>query len=462
MFCDIKNYHNSNQLYIRDLHNNLIEWKKKNNRKPLIIRGARQVGKTTLVHSFSTTYKYRILLNLEKKADVNFFDDFDDVKRLTEALCLQHNISITSLSDALLFIDEIQESPKAIQMLRYFYEELPELHLIAAGSLLEFALADVKNFPVGRIEFLYLHPLNFLEYLEMSGLMLSVNYLKDAPVENVAHKALISQFHEYAIIGGMPEVVDNYLKNKTLTELPMVYESIWGTYKNDIKKYGSNDTMRRVIEIVINSAHLYIDQRIKFQNFAQSNYRSREVSEAMRLLHAANVIRLVYPTTDCQIPLKTNLKKSPKIQLLDTGLVNYNLNIQAQMLALEDLSHAFKGAIIPHLITQEVISMNTINNPTPNFWVREKSQSSAEVDLLIPYNNLAIPLEIKSGPVGKLRSLHQFMNICDHHYSIRMSANTFSIDDVKTNEGKKFKLMNLPYYLGTQLFKYIDYFTSNY
>lgn len=327
---------------------------------------------------------------------------------------------------------------------------------------MEFAIKDVESFPVGRIEFLYLYPLNFCEYLEAIQHTTALEQLNTIPVKPVAHKVLLDLFHRYAIIGGMPEVVKTDIENNNLAELPRVYESIWSTYKNDVEKYASGVSERRVIKHIMNTAHLYIDQRIKFQNFGNSNYRSREVGEAMRNLDAAKVIQLIYPTTGVEPPIKPDIKKAPRLQFLDTGLINYTLEIQARMLGMEDLSNAFKSAIIPHLITQEVISLNTITNTKPNFWVREKSQSSSEVDLVYPYADKIIPIEIKSGATGTLKSLHQFMDRTNHPYAIRIYAGEFKIEESITVKGTPFLLMNLPYYLGTQLPKYIEYFLKNY
>jgi predicted AAA+ superfamily ATPase len=438
-------------------------WKASNNRKPLVLRGARQVGKTTLVKEFSKSYKYKIFLNLEKSKDVQYFEDFDNVATLKEALFFDNDIPSHGLEGTLLFIDEIQESPKAIQLLRYFYEELPELHIIAAGSLLEFAMKNVKSFPVGRIEYLYLNPLNFSEFLLALGKQQVLEQFHQIPIKDFAHQTLLEYFNIYAIIGGMPEIVQTYLSSKGISDLPKVYESIWATYKNDIEKYTSNETERKVIKHIVNVAPLYIDQRIKFQNFGNSNYRSREVSEAFRNLDAAKIIQLIYPTTDVEIPAKPDIKKSPRLQFLDTGLVNYELKIQADLLSLKDLSNAFKGTIIPHLITQELLSLNTINYPKPNFWVRDKAQASSEVDLVFPYQNKLIPIEIKSGATGSLKSLHEFIERSNHHYAIRIYAGKFKIESHRTpKKNKLYHLMNLPYYLGTQLPKYIDYFLKNY
>ena len=431
-------------------------------RKPLILRGARQVGKTTLVRQFAKKYKHSIFLNLEKKADKRWFEEFDDVKVIMEALLIKYNISSKDIHKTLLFLDEIQESPKAIQLLRYFYEEIHELHIIAADSLLQFAMRKVKSYPVGRVEYLNLYPLNFSEYLGAINHQAAIDQLNKIPVNHVAHKTLLDLFNHYAIVGGMPEVIRTYLLTKSMSDLPRVYESIWGTYQNNVVKYTSNETERKIIKHIISTAHLYVDQRIKFQNFGNSNYRSREVGEGMRNLDNAKIIQLIYPTTSIQPPLKTDIKKSPKLQFLDTGILNYSLNIQADMLGISDLSSTFKGAIIPHIIYQELLSLNTIKQNNPPFWVREKKQSSAEVDIILTHKNMAIPVEIKSGSTGKLRSLHQFMDLCPHYYAIRIYGGDYKVQKIKTPSGKPFFLMNLPYYLGTKIPGYIDYFISNY
>lgn len=446
----------------RHISASLEEWKLAEQRKPLILRGARQVGKTTLVKQFAQTYKHQILLNLEKDSDKRLFEDINDVKTLVDRLLLSHNISSKELGDTLLFIDEIQESPKAIQQLRYLYEDIPNLHVIAAGSLLEFALHKVKSFPVGRVEYLYMFPLNFAEYLGAINHAGAAEQLETIPAEAYAHNILLDLFNRYAIIGGMPEVVQIYIQKQSIADLPKVFESIWGTYQNDVEKYTNSEAGRKVIRHIMSSAPLYVDQRIKFQNFGNSNYKSREVSEAMRHLDQAKIIQLIYPSTDVAPPIRADLKKSPRLQFLDTGIVNYTLDIQAQMLGVRDLSDAFKGAIIPHLITQELLSLNKIGSNKPHFWVREKTQSSAEVDLIVNFQGKVIPIEIKSGSTGSLKSLHQFIDVSPHPYAIRIYAGEFKVEKHTTPSGKPYLLMNLPYYLGTKIPEYLDYFVKNY
>ena len=442
----------------RHLQTSLEHWKESPNRKPLVLRGARQVGKSTLVQQFAKSYDHAITLNLEREEDLQYFTDYPNVSTLVNALFANHSIPWDKKSSTLLFIDEIQASPKAISLLRYFYEDIPELHVISAGSLLEHAMGKVKSFPVGRVQYLYLYPFNFLEYLEAKNHQGALEAIAQVPIPTYAHRTLKNLFHEYAIIGGMPEIVTSYLKSGAISDLAMVYENIWETYKNDVEKYAQNTTETRVINHIMATSHSYVDRRIKFQNFGNSNYKSREVSEAFRKLDDAKVIQLVYPSTSTSPPILPDFKKSPRLQFLDTGLVNYDLNIQADMLALDDLCTAYKGAIIPHIITQEIISLNTYKNKKTNFWVREKTQSQAEVDLIYTYKNLLIPVEIKSGKVGKLRSLHQFVDRAPHPYAVRMYAGEFCIEQHKTPSGTPYYLMNLPYYLGTYIEPYLEYF----
>ncbi len=439
----------------------LLTWKADKGRKPLIIRGARQVGKTTIVKEFAKSYKQSILLNLEKKVDRSYFENQENVKQIITSIFLNYGLQ-EDWNNTLLFIDEIQESPKAIQLLRYFYEELPELPVIAAGSLLEFAMGDVRSFPVGRVSYLYLYPINFDEYIAASGNDRLAGELQHIPVKGQAHDVLLRKFHEYAIIGGMPEIVQKYLTGKSMINLPGVYESIWATYKDDVGKYATNNVERKVIKHVLNTAPFYLDKRVKFQHFGNSNYRSREVGEALRNLDDARVIRLIYPTTVTEPPLQPNYKKSPRLQFLDTGLINHALGIQPQLLAMTDLSSAYKGVLIPHLITQELISLTSLTDTKPNFWVREKTQASSEVDLVFTIDTKIIPIEVKSGKSGSLKSLHQFIEQAPHPYAVRIYGGEFNITKQKTPKGTPYLLMNLPYYLGTQIPAYINYFVGNY
>jgi len=442
----------------RKSYRTLIKWKHSDDSVPLLIRGARQVGKTTLVREFSKEFSKYIELNLEREADKKLFE-IDEIEKLMNAAYLLKGI-VPNNKPTLLFIDEIQESPKAIQQLRYFQEDQPQLYVIAAGSLLEFALVKVPSFPVGRIEYLYLHPLNFQEYLGAVGNGQALTILDTVPIPDYAHAILLNLFHDYALIGGMPSIVANYVKNKNITGLSKSYSSLWQSYKDDVEKYARNETDKKVIRHIINTAPHEVD-RIKFEGFGKSNYRSREVGEALRALDLAKIVQLIYPTTSLQPPIIGNFKKRPRLQFLDTGMLNQVLLLQAEMILIEDLDQFYKGRIIQHLVCQELISIHEETAYKPHFWVREQKDSNAEVDLVYQFEKYIIPIEVKSGKQGTLKSLHQFVERTSHPYAIRLYAGEFKIEEHTTPGGVPYLLMNLPYYLGTKIPEYAAYFIKN-
>ncbi len=444
-------------IFKRKLYTELLEWKGSNRRKPLILRGARQVGKSTLIREFSKEYNNFIELNLERKEHYLLFE-IDNVKSIVEAIFLRENLSVQNES-ILLFIDEIQESTNAIRLLRFFYEDYPDLHIICAGSLLEHVIKDISSFPVGRIQQMVLHPFDFEEFLLAKGNDRVLSIIKNIPIQDFAHDIILQLFHEYLIIGGMPEVVKTYIETDTFTTTKQVYEEIWDTYKDDIEKYGRNSTEKKVLRHIIETA-AHEKDRITFSGFGNSNYKNREIGEALRSLDKARLIQLVYPTTNLHPPQEIDYTRKPRLQFLDTGLLNHALGVQSQLIGLNDLNDFYRGRIIQHAVYQQLQAQsNSISNKL-HFWVREKSNSNSEVDLIYQYNQYLIPIEIKSGPQGRLRSLHQFIERTNHHYAIRMLANKFSVEEVKTSGGKEYLLLNLPYYLSTQIPAYVEWFMS--
>jgi len=447
-------------MYPRKLLRQLEQWKEKPHRKPLILRGARQVGKTTLVQLFARGFKHFIPLNLEREEDRQLFEQLPRVDQLLQTLRLRHRVPADSFP-LLLFIDEIQESPKAIQQLRFFYEDFPRVHVIAAGSLLEFALKDVPSFPVGRVEYMNVFPLDFEEFLLASGRENLLSVLDEIPPPALAPPLLMDVFHEYALVGGMPEIVSVYLQTKDLVVLGEVYNSIWQTFKDDLPKYGRNAREQAVLKHIIETAPAEIENRISMEGFGASQYRFREVSEAMRELDLAGVIRLVYPTTDLAPPVAGDYRKRPRLQFLDTGLLAQTMGIQPQMIGIRDLNDLFRGKIIQHLVAQQLIAQHSLPDFKLHFWVREKTTSSAEVDLVYPLGKYVIPIEVKSGALGKLRSLHQFIDNCPHGYAVRVWAGEFSVESARTVGGKPFLLLNLPYCLSTRIPQYIKWFVED-
>ena len=437
----------------------LKDWSENPNRKPLILRGARQVGKTTAVSMLAEQFDQYIYLNLELKADRDLFEQDYTAPELFEAICFLNNKD-PQKHRTLLFIDEIQSSPEAVAVLRYFYEELPHIYVVAAGSLLESLLDRHISFPVGRVEYLRMHPLTFEEFLGATGETQAAEMLNRIPLPSFAHDKLLKLFHRYTLIGGMPEIVQRYAESKNLAQLKTIYESLITAYLDDVEKYADKDSKAEVIRHVIQSAFTEAGSRIKMAGFGQSNYGSKAISEAMTVLEKALLLRRIYPTTSTQLPLTPNFKKSPKLQLLDTGLVNFFSGIQTEVFGSDDLNSLYGGRIIEHLVGQELLASHDSMQFTPYFWVRKKNHSNAEVDFVLAHRNKIIPVEVKSGATGRLRSLHLFMDQVEHHWAVRLYAGKLSVEDVKTLEGKPYKLLNLPYFLAGQLEAYLDWFAQ--
>jgi predicted AAA+ superfamily ATPase len=271
---------------------------------------------------------------------------------------------------------------------------------------------------------------------------------------------MLNLFHDYAIIGGMPEIVNQYLQNKNIASLGKTYQRLWQSYKDDVEKYARNSSYRSIIRHLIETAP-YETDRIKFEGFGKSNYRSREVGEAFRALDLAKVIQLIYPSINLEPPILTDLKKRPRLQFLDTGMINQVLMLQGEMLSIVDFDDFHKGKVIQHLVYQEVISIHQDVPYKPNFWVREEKDSNAEVDLVFRHGKYIVPIEVKSGKSGTLRSLHQFIDRAKHPYAIRLYSGKFGVENATTPSGKSYFLLNLPYYLTSKLPEYISWFIEN-
>lgn len=441
----------------RNILTELLQWKISSERKPLILRGARQVGKTTVVDMFAANFEQYIALNLELEEDALPFRNYKNIQQLVESLFFLKDKDLAKLGNTLLFIDEIQEVPEALNILRYFYEQFPDLPVIAAGSLLETAIRGNVKIPVGRVDYKVVRPLNFDEFLQATGDKAALEQYRKVPMNDYAHNKILDLFHTYALIGGMPAVVDHYLTNRNLTFLRSLYESLIISYLNDVEKYGRTNNLIQVIRHVINTAYYEAGSRIKFNRFGNSNYNSKEVAEAIRTLEKMMLLHLIYPTTNTQLPIVPDFRKSPRLQVLDTGMMNHFAGLQKEMIGTSNLDNMYQGKIAEHIVGQELLASrsNVLNNL--NFWVRQKVDATAEVDLVIQYDGLIIPVEVKSGSSGTLKSLHIFMDAAPHDIAVRLYNGKVKLDHINTLNGKKYRLLNLPYYLTMHIDKYIDW-----
>lgn len=448
-------------MYNRNFLRELQVWRDSNNRKPLLLRGARQVGKTTVVKMFSAEYAQYIYLNLERKEDATIFQNYTRFSTLVEAIFFLKDKDIHKHC-TLIFIDEIQEVPAAINLLRYFYEDFPHLHIIAAGSLLEATLSENTTMPVGRVEYKVLRPMSFSEFLEAMGENATRVQYNTIPRADYAHEKLLQLFQTYTLIGGMPEIVKHYVENKNLTALQPIYESLLVAYMNDVEKYARNSSMVQVIRHVIRSMSVEAGNRIKFQNFGQSNYGSREVGEAIRTIEKALLLYLVYPCNSTTLPLFPDKKKSPRLQLLDTGLMNHLAGIQKEIIGTPLLENAYNGKVAEHIVGQELLSAQYNVLSELHFWTREKKDATAEVDYVLVFNGRLIPVEVKSGATGRLRSLLSFMDATTEHLAVRIYSGQLEINTLTTPNGKTFYLLNLPLYLAGQIDKYLAWLDAKY
>ncbi len=443
LFCCYICTENIDDMFERNALTQLKEWKVRRH-KPLVLRGARQVGKTTLVEQFAHEYGVFLRLNLERETDRRLFETDMSIDELVTNIYLLNNQERRKVP-TLLFVDEIQNSPKAVAMLRYFYEEVKDLDVIAAGSLLETLLDKQISFPVGRVEYMALRPCSFNEFLGAIGEKSLCEAQRVASVPIPLHEKALRLFNSYTLIGGMPEVVSQYAEHKDVVSLRNIYETLLSSYRDDVEKYAKNENMKNIIRHVLSAGWACAGQRITFEKFGNSLYRSREMSEAFRTLEKAMLLELVYPTSSASIPLISEVKRSPKLLWLDTGLVNYAAGIQKELVNIQDISKAWKGHIAEQMVGQELLSHDNVFSHKRHFWAKGAT-SEAEVDFVVQYDDKIIPIEVKAGLNSRLRSLHLFMEKAPHDTAVRFWSNPLSIDKVKTPSGKSFRLFNLPYY----------------
>ena len=442
-------------MFQRNAIRQLEEWAQRKTRKPLVLRGARQVGKTTLVNAFAKTFDTYLYLNLERSGAASLFEISQETDSLLTAIHLHCNKSRTK-GRTLLFIDEIQVSPRAVAQLRYFYEDTPELYVIAAGSLLESLIESHISFPVGRVEYMAIRPCCFNEFVGAMGETEIEKALNSLSIPEVIHTKVMDLFNTYTLIGGMPEVVNHYAEHRDLVSVNEVYESLLTGYKDDVEKYARNNTMTQVMRYVLQKGWSYAAQRISLGSFAGSAYKSREMGEAFRTLEKAMLLELSYPSTNFTIPINTEATRSPKLLWIDTGLVNYAAQIQKEVFGAKDILDAWRGNVAEQIVAQELLASDHRVSCKRNFWVRDKKGSDAEVDFIIQHDNKVIPIEVKSGHNARMRSLHLFIDGTNHNVAVRVWSNPFSIDRVTTPEGKEFILYNIPFYYVRQLNQIIN------
>ena len=432
-------------MFKRKILEKLEEWKNADRHKPLILRGARQVGKTTLVNEFGSHFENYLYFNMERNENVKLFEMDINIDDLVSMLFASLG-KIKKDGKTLIFIDEIQNSPKTIALLRYFYEQRPDLYVVAAGSLLE-NLIDVKvSFPVGRVQYLALRPCSFYEFLGAINKNELLAILSQKPELTVAfHEQLMHQFNQYAIIGGMPEAIQQYAETKDVVAIEDVYETLVQAYKDDAEKYVVGNKLTDTVRFILSYGWAFAGETITLGNFANSGYKSREVGDVFRLLEKAMLLELVYPVSSTQMPVIPETRRMPKLIWLDTGLVNYQAGIRSEIIGSTDMVDAWRGHIAEQITAQELLALEDRVGQHRAFWA--KPNNGAEVDFVVSHDSRLYPIEVKSGTNSHLRSLQVFMDSSNVDVAIRIWSKPYSVDEIKTVNGKTFKLVNLPFYL---------------
>ena len=411
----------------------LLSWKTDPDRKPLLVRGARQVGKSSTLEQFGSHFDFFITVNFEKNKKLKTLFDGDlDVKDICRNLSIQFKKQIIP-GKTLLFFDEIQSCPNAIMALRYFYEDYPELHVIAAGSLLEFALEELPVFGVGRIDTVFMYPLSFQEFMLACGEEL----LWDEVCKSSPEKTLFPVFHEkcldllkkYLVIGGMPAVVFDYVKYNDIVKVQKALDRLILSFQNDFAKY-----KKRLPSLLLREVFASIVKQSggKFIYSKAAETSQYNIKQAVNMLIMAGLVIPVVSSSANGIPLGAGVNhKKCKMLLLDTGIFQRLMDLQlSEFLFSNDFEIINKGAI-----AEQFAGLELIKNASPYmpenlyFWSKEKENSQAEVDYLIQRNGKIIPIEVKSGKSGKMQSMHLFLAEKQSEYGIRTSLENFATYD---------------------------------
>ena len=444
----------------RDLLEYLKHWKNKKHRKPLILRGARQVGKTYLVRDFAKREFGDILeVNFERDIELCSLFGKNDIPTIIASLEIIFNKKIDP-NQLLLFFDEIQVCPEAIAKLRYFYEQKPDLKVIAAGSLLDFTLRDFQySMPVGRVEFAYLYPMNFYEFLraiEQDNLVnFLLNYELDTPIPEPLHNKILRFLSLYYLIGGMPEAVSVYKATGSLKEVENVHESILTSLQYDFAKYGTRKQQQILIKL-LRYLPKALGRKFKYVS-VDKNLRSDEIRKALFMMEQARIVHLLYHSSATHPPLSYAVNsKIFKPVFLDIGLANHLLHLR---LATPDILLENRGALAEQFIAQQLLTTPPYFDERKLFyWQREKRNAEAELDILTEIDNDILPIEIKSGKEGRLKSLQIYMLEKNKKFAVRFYAGLPSVQEVSTNvkvtgnlKHVDFTLLNLPLYLAQNL-----------
>ncbi|PWA10290.1 ATP-binding protein [Flavobacterium laiguense] len=427
---------NTKKYINRFIDSHLSSWMNDIYKKPLLLRGARQVGKSSSVRNIGKSFSYFLEINLEENSAIHtLFNENNSIDSICSKLEIAFNIPIEE-GKTLLFLDEIQSCPNAITALRYFYEQKPNLHVIAAGSLLEFALETLPSFGVGRIRTIFIYPLSFDEFLgamnEERLLELKKKASAEFPLDAIFHQKLIDYFKQFLLVGGMPEVVARFIVNKSLLEAQQVLDDLLLSLKSDFIKYKKKVPSTRINEVFESVSK---QMGAKFIYIKIGNHLTNlQIKEALHLLILSGLVIPVTHTAANGIPLGAEIDlKKRKILLLDTGIFQRVLGLDISDIILKSHFEVInKGAIAELFFGLEWLKYSSpFSQNELYYWHRENKTANAEVDYIVQQNTAIIPVEIKSSKSGAMQSLRLFLKEKNIQKGVRFSLENFSsLEDI--------------------------------
>ena len=431
----------------RYIKQELIEWKNSKDRKPLIIRGARQVGKTYILKEIGNEqYENVAYFNFDHDENLKeLFKMTKDPKRILEQLTFATG-SVINKKSTLIIFDEIQECPDALNSLKYFNEEANDYHIVCAGSLLGIKLSHT-SFPVGKVNYLDMYPMTFSEFLLADGSQNLVTYMSTysslEKIPDILFNQLSEKLKAYFIIGGMPEVVKKWLETKDITEVDRVQDEILKGYENDFRKHVESTSLQEKISLIWESMVSQLSKENKkfIYQAAREGARAREYEDAVNWLSDADIVEKIFNLSKPAFPLNAYVDLSSfKLYMLDIGLLRKKAGLASKIVIEGNkLFEEFKGALTENYILNTLIY---VYNQKPNYYTFDRN----EIDFIIQSENEIIPIEVKSGETINNISLTKFNQENNNKLSIRFS--TRNID-------KSGKILNIPLFMAEYIDRYI-------
>jgi predicted AAA+ superfamily ATPase len=448
----------------------LSAWLTRPRRKPLVIRGARQVGKSTLIRTFAQNSTRRLVeINLEDhRSNLRNVIETGQFEEALAALIRVAGIDFRKNPEAhFLFLDEVQTIPTSLPLLRYFYEKLPELAVVAAGSVLEFTLNDANfSMPVGRVEYLHVAPLTFKEFLVAKGLLNLKDVVEHAspwtahsPTQS-EHTQILAALREFFLVGGLPESVLT-AREQGIAEAAAIQRNIIGSYRDDLQKYPATAHIRTIVREVFDRSPIQIAKKIKYSQLSP-NHPARDVRKALRLLLDAGVLLEATHSHGNGIPLGAESDPDVrKLFFLDVGLLCSASGFTIRDIAApESVDFVNEGALAEQFVAQELAASEAGFRKSLHYWLREGKSDNAEVDFLWAFGKTIVPLEVKAGASGRLKSLGELCQSKPIPHAIRFDGNLPSVATVRASTGHQFELISLPLYMASETDRVLKEFLS--